>query len=179
MIDVLSTLQVVLREAGFVTRLGSIDRFPIVSFEDEALMGFGCIFEDPASLLAQWKAVEMSLLRRHAASFRAAGDKAWNVYSILLSAPAGDSVQNRQMSWIEEDLERTRKISGCGLESREDLVHTLLPILPLRYRPTLQGDDATQRLQRRIRTIAPKASGIVLDETVRPADVVRILGEPA
>lgn len=178
MIDVLSTMQGVLREAGFTTRLTSIDRSPIVCFEDDTLMGFGCVFEDPGGLLTRWKATEMSLLTRHAASLRIAGEKAWNVYCVFLCGSIADSIQNRQVRWIEEDLERTRKIAGCGLASREDLVRVLLPLLPLQYQPVLQAEDVTQRLQRRIRTIAPRASEVVLDEAVSAAEVVRLLGGP-
>ena len=179
MIDVLMTMQVVLREAGFITRLASIDRSSIVCFEDEVLTGFGCIFEKPEDLLARWKNMEMSLLTRYAPSLRAAGEKAWNVYCIFLCSSVADSIHDRQVRWIEEDLDRTRKIAACGLTSREDLVRALLPILPLQYQPLLRAEDVTERLRTRIRTIAPKASDVVLDESVSMAEVVRSLGESA
>lgn len=179
MIDVLSTMQVVLRESGFTTRLTSVDRSPIVCFEDDDLMGFGCVFDDAGDLLARWKAIEMSLLTRHAPSLRAAGEKAWNVYCLFLCGPAADSMLSRQVRWIEEDLERTRKITGSGLATREDLVQALLPVLPLRYQPVLQEGDVTLRLQRRIRTIAPRAAEVALDERISAAEVVRLLGGPA
>jgi hypothetical protein len=178
MIDVLSTIQGVLREAGFSTRLTSIDRSPIVCFEDDVLMGFGCIFEDPGGLLMRWKATETALLTRYATSLRTAGDKAWNVYCIFLCGSGADSIQDRQVRWIEEDLERTRKLAGCGVASREDLERVLLPVLPLRYQPVLQAEDVTQRLQRRIRTISPRASEVALDDAVSAAEVVRLLGGP-
>ena len=177
MIDVLSTLQVVLREAGFTTRLASIDRSSIVCFEDDAVMGFGCIFENPVSLLAQWRTMEMSLLRGYAPSMRAAGEKAWNVYCLFLCGAVAGPTQNREVRWIEDDMDRTRKVAACGLASREDLLRALLPILPLQYQPVLRAEDVTERLHTRVRTIAPRASRIVLDETVLPAEVVRLLGE--
>lgn len=176
MIDVLSTLQVVLREASFTTRLTSIDRSRIVSFEDDTLIGFGCIFDDPGALLERWKSTELSLLRRYAAGFRTAGEKAWNVYCVFLCGSDADPIQNRQVRWIEEDLERTRKIAACGLASREDLLRALLPVLPLRYQPVLRAENVTERLQTRIHTIAPRASRIVLDQAVSPAEVARLLG---
>jgi hypothetical protein len=179
MIDVLSTMQVVLREAGFTTRLASIDRSSIVCFEDDVLTGFGCVFEDPGSLLRRWKATEMSLLTHYAPSLRAAGEKAWNVYCVFLCSLAADPDQNRQVHWIEEDLDRTRKVAACGLASREDLVRALMPILPLQYQPVLRQEDVTERLRTRIRTISPSASDIVLDESVSLAEVVRFLGGPA
>lgn len=179
MIDVLSTMQVVLREAGFTTRLTSIDRSSIVCFEDDTLIGFGCVFDGPSSLLTRWKATEKSLLTRYAARFRIAGEKAWNVYCVFLCGSAANSIQNRQVRWIEEDLERTRKVAACGLASREDLLRALLPVLPLQYQPVLRAEDVTERLQTRIRTIAPRASDVVLDQAVSPAEVVRLLGGPA
>jgi hypothetical protein len=179
MIDLLSTMQVVLREAGFATRLTSVDRSSIVCFEDDTLMGFGCVFEDPKGLLMRWKATEMLLLTRYAPSLRAAGEKAWNVYCIFLCGSAADPIQNRQVRWIEEDLDRTRKLAACGLASREDLLRALLPVLPLQYQPVLRAEDVTERLQIRVRTIARRASSVVLDEDVSPAEVVRLLGEQA
>lgn len=179
MIDVLSTLHVVLREAGFTTCLTSIDHSPIVSFEDDTLIGFGCVFDDPGALLARWKSTEMLLLKRYAAGFRIAGEKAWNVYCVFLCGSLADSIQNRQVRWIEEDLERTRKVAACSLASREDLLRALLPILPLQYQPVLRAEDVTERLQTRIRTIAPRTPHVVLDQAVSPAEVVRLLGELA
>ncbi len=179
MIDVISTVQVVLREANFTTRLVSLDRSPVVCFEDDVISGFGRVFEDPEALLSGWRATEMSLLKFFASSFRFAGDKAWNVYCIFLCSRAADPIQNRQVRWVEEDLARTRKIAACGVGSRDDIVRVLLPILPLQQQPVLRAEDLTKRLETRIRTIAPKASAVVLDEEVSPAEVARLLGAPS
>jgi hypothetical protein len=177
MIDLLSVMQSVLREAGFVTRLATFDRSSVVCFEDDALMGFGCAFEDPVMLLERWRATEKSLLLPHAERLRSAGEKAWNVYCLFLCGASADPVQSRKVRWIEEDLQRTRKLAACGVTTREDLVRALLPILPLQYQPVLQVESVTDRLHRRIRTIAPKAADVVLKESVPAADVARLLGE--
>ncbi len=179
MIDVFSTMQVVLQEAGFRTHLTSVDKTSIVCFEDDVVTGFGCVFQEPGRLLTRWKATETSLLRRYASSLSAAGEKAWNVYCVFLCSSAADSSHSREVRWIEEDLDRTRKVAACGLGSREDLVRALLPVLPLQYQPVLRAEDATDRLRTRIRTIAPRASDVVLDESVSPAEVIRSLGGPA
>jgi hypothetical protein len=55
-------------------------------------------------------------------------------------------------------------------------VTALLPILPIQYRPRLEGEDLTDRLKRRIATIAPAVVEVALDEDVAPAEVVRLLG---
>lgn len=175
MIDVLSTLQVVLREAGFSIGLTSIDRPPIVCFEDDILLGFACIFDDPTGLLERWKISEMALLKRYATTIRTAGEKAWNVYFLFLCAAAADPIQSRQVRWVEEDLERTRKVAACGLASREDLLRALLPVLPLQYQPVLRAEDVADRLQTRIRTIAPTVQHVILDQSVSPMEVVRLI----
>ncbi len=178
MIDLFSTVQVVLKEADFETRLTSIDNLQVVSFEDNTLLGFCCVFEDPDDLLENWKTTEMTFLSRYAVHFRAAVDKAWNVYSVFLCSSAADDVQSRQVRQIEEDLQRTRKIASCGIAGRDGLVETLLPLLPLQYRAVLQTEDTTERLQRRIAQIAPDAGNVVLDDSVSPTEVVRLLGGP-
>ena len=178
MIDVLSTMQIVLQEANFITHLVSVNHLPIVHFEDDTLVGFGCVFDQPDELLMRWKASETSLLTRYASRFRLAGDKAWNVYSIFLCGAVADPIQKRQINWIEEDLERTRKIAACAISSRDDLVRALLPILPLQYQAVLRPEDITERLKRRILNIAPKAANVALDETVSVVEVARLLGEP-
>jgi hypothetical protein len=177
MIDVLSTVQVTLNEAGFITHLTIVDQNSIVCFEDDILTGFCCIFENPEMLLASWKSLQMSLLMRYAPNLRAAGEKAWNVYCVFLCRSAVSPDHRRQVRWIEEDLERTRKITGCGLASREDVVRCLLPVLPIQHQPLIRAEDVTQRLRTRIQSIVPKASEIVLDESIAPVEVVRLLGE--
>jgi hypothetical protein len=179
MIDVLSTMQVVLREAGYTTRLTSMDRSSVVCFEDDVLTGFACVFEDAGRLLAEWQSLETSLLARYAPSLRAAGEKAWNVYCVFMCTSAPDSTQRREVSWIEEDLNRTRKVAGCSIASREDLVRALLPVLPLQYQPVLRAEDLTERLRARILTIAPRASEVALDDSVSPTEVIRLLEEQA
>lgn len=86
-------------------------------------------------------------------------------------------IQSREVRWIEEDLEKTRKIAACGVASREELLRALLPVLPLQYQPVLRPENVTERLESRIRNIAPTAFDFVLDQSVHPAEVVKLLGE--
>lgn len=177
MIDIVSTMQGILRDAGFVTHLTYLEHSPLVSFENDTLIGFGFVFENPRVLLDDWKTTEKSILIRYAPNIRSAGEKAWNVYCVFLSGSAADPTESRQVRWIEEDLEHTRKLVGCGLGTREDLVKSLLPLLPLQYQPVLRAEDVTQRLETRMRSITPKGSHVVLDEAVPTSEVVRLLGE--
>jgi len=178
MTDLKSQLQVVLQEAGYDTWLTSTERLDTVGFEDDSVMGFACIFDSAASMLQRWREVEMMLLTRHAADLQKGGEKTWNVYSVFLCSESADEIHSREIRWIEEDLERTRKIAACGLNDRNDLVTALLPLLPLQYQPLLNREefDLTQRLRKRITTIAPAAASAALDSSVSAAEVVRLLG---
>ena len=167
----------VLQDAHFRTSLASLEGTTVVCFEDEVVMGFACSFATPEDLLAKWRSTEMSLLRRYAPNFRAAGDKAWNVYFAFLSPAVADESQKREIQWVEEDLERTRKIASCGVGTRTDLIRALLPLLPLQYQPLLEPPDLTGRLRARIGSIAPNVEDAVLSTDVSADDVVRLLTE--
>ena len=62
MIDLRSAIQVILQESGYRTSLVSVDGLVSVCFEDEALLGFACIFDEVRTLLARWEIVEAALL---------------------------------------------------------------------------------------------------------------------
>lgn len=178
MTDLKSSLQVVLQDAGYDTWLVSLDDLEAIGFEDDAAMGFAYVFENAATMLTRWRELETKLLTRHALSLQKAGEKTWNIYSVFLCAELASPDQLREIRWIEEDLERTRKITGCGLTSTSDVVTALLPLLPLQYQPSLDSEDfdLTQRLLKRIGNIAPAATHAALDTRVSPSEVVRLLG---
>lgn len=177
MIDLLSTCQMLLKDANFNVRLSNVGGASVVCFEDGALIGFCCQFENPEILLDKWKSTEQEILVRFAPNFRSAGDKAWNVYCVFLSPAIASDAQKREVSWIEEDLDRTRKIAACGVSSREQVIRALLPILPIQHQATLLDAEVTERLKRRISDISPNAVHVALEPSVAPAEVVRRLGE--
>lgn len=172
-----SQAQIVLQEAEYQTWLASIDKLNAIGFEDNSVMGFACIFDRAETLLQQWRDVETAWLNTHVLSLQKAGEKTWNVYSLFLSGEKGTDVQAREIKWIEEDLERTRKIAACGITDRESLIKVLLPLLPLQFQPVLDSEDfdVTQRLQKRIMDIAPSVGTAALDDKVSPIEVVRLL----
>jgi hypothetical protein len=178
MTDLKSSLQVVLQDGGYQTWLVSLDDLEAIGFEDDAAMGFACVFDDAATLLASWRDLETRLLTQHAPSLQRAGEKTWNIYSLFLCTETATPGQQREIRWIEEDLERTRKITGCGLTGTSDVVTALLPLLPLQYQPLLESEDfdLTQRLLKRIGNIAPAATNAALDSEILPSEVVRLLG---
>jgi hypothetical protein len=176
MSEMIPTVQIVLEEAGYAVWLSPIDQETAVCFEDEAVMGFVCVLAEPQRLLSRWRSIESALLARHASRFRTAEDKAWNVYSIFLCPKQGTEEETTEIRRIDEDLERTRKIGACGLAGKADIVSALLPILPIQYRPILEGEDLTERLKRRIASIAPAAVDVALNDAIPPTEVVPLLG---
>jgi hypothetical protein len=176
MTDLSSTLQVVLQESQYKTWLTPSDHLPTICFEDDTLIGFAHIYDNTTTLLSRWRASEERLLSQYALHLRQAEEKAWNVYSMFLSAEAPDETQRRELRQLEENLEQTRKIAAGGLNSRDDLITAILPILPLQYRPRLDNEDLTDRLRRRIATIAPAVAQVVLDIRVPAPEVVKLLG---
>jgi hypothetical protein len=178
MSDLTSALEVVLQEGEYRTSLVSVEGILAVLFEDDALLGFVTVFEDVQTLLGRWQALEMALLTRYAPRLQAAGDKAWNVYCAFLTAAEANVVEQRELDWIEENQERTRKIAAAGILGKEEICGALLPVLPLQYRAAVASEDLTARLQKRIATIAPNAAESALDERVAAAEVARILGAP-
>jgi len=177
MTDLRSQAQILLQEAEYDTWLTAVNNFTLIGFENDTVMGFVSIFDGVDSLLERWQSTESAALLMHAPSLQKAGEKTWNVYSVFLTSVSGSDVQERKVRWIEEDLERTRKIAACGVNDRSSLITALLPLLPLQYQPTLDSEqfDVTQRLGKRVSDIAPAASTAVLDEKVSPTEVVRLL----
>jgi hypothetical protein len=175
--DLVSNIQIVLQDARYETRDASAGDVQAVAFEDDAVMGFVCVFGTAQALIAQWKTAEVALLAKHAAHFRNAGDKAWNVYCAFVTAARSSEDERRVIRWIEEDLERTRKITATGLQTREDVTTALLPLLPIVSKPVLAHEDPTERLRRRIAAVAPGVEALVLNTNIAAEDVVRRLGE--
>jgi len=178
MTELRSSVQVILQDAGYETWLTSLNGETVIVFEDDAVMGFVCMFDDVASMLRRWRDMETALLAAHAPALQRGGEKTWNVYCAFLCSVVPDRTQIREVRSIEEDLEQTRKIAAAGLTNREQVVNALLPLLPIQYQPELDSEqfDVTQRLKRRISDIAPEA-GAALDEAIPATEIVRLLGE--
>jgi hypothetical protein len=175
--EISSTVQVVLRDAGYETWIVDSQDTTSLGFEDQVLMGFVTIFPTAESLLASWRERENALLARHAINLRSAGDKAWNVYMAFLTSMAPNEDQVSSIRWIEENLDRTRKLAASDVRTREDVETALLPLLPILTTPQLSSETTTQRLTRRLRVIAPAVAEQVLDEEVSPNDIAALLSE--
>lgn len=175
MTDTKSIVKAVLEDAGYSARYVEFDKRTGVNFEDETLMGFVIEFDSTQALIDDWPRVEKGLLTKYSQNLREAGDKAWNVYLVCFTSSATTGGQERLVRWIEENLERTRKLAACAVETRADIERLLLPLLPIQFRPSIELLDVTKRLQARINAIAPSVDDIALESQVAAADVASAL----
>jgi hypothetical protein len=175
MTDLLGAAQVILGDAKFRTRLMSVADVPALFFENDSVMGFVRAFVAAQDLLECWRDVELAFLRTHAPKLRQSGEKAWNVYSVFLSTGSAADDLQRSIRWIEENLERTRKIAVAGLASRAEVVQALLPLLPLQNQAVLGSGDVEARLRARFQALWPKSADAILRIEVEPTEVVQLL----
>src|SRR5690349_21513656 len=122
MTNLLDSAQVILGDAGFRTSLTTVTGMPALSFENDSVLGFVFVFASPEELVRGWRDIETAFLKSYAPRLTESGDKAWNVYSIFLSSRPATGNSQRTVRWVEENLDRTRKITAAGAASRGELV---------------------------------------------------------
>lgn len=154
--DIATQSEVCLREAGYETWLWSGASPPVVCFENPAIVGFLHVYDTAVELLAQWEDAQARVLSRHTPMLRAAGTKAWNVYSVFLTSEKADD-QERLVERLEEDFSLTRKIARTGIQMNEDLVHALMPLVPIKAKPMLENASVGDRLSARAKDLSPTA----------------------
>jgi hypothetical protein len=105
---------------------------------------------------------------------RAAGAKAWNVYSVFLTAEQ-PSYRQRAIERIEEDFALTRKIARAAIRTTDDLESALLPLTAVKAQPSLADANFEARLRTRLKDVPQDALTAFLRET-KADEVARILG---
>ncbi|AZC58096.1 hypothetical protein [Pseudomonas chlororaphis] len=174
--DIFTQAEILLRDAQYETRTWTGTVGTVTCFENAALMGFVHVFDTADTLLCTWRASQEVALARHAASLRAAGAKAWNVYSVFLTLDQ-DARRAREIERIEEDFSLTRKIARASISTTDDVEKALLPLLSLRSKPLLGVSNFETRLRTRLKDIPPEAVTAFINNATTPAEVARILGE--
>lgn len=173
--DIFTQAEILLRDAQYETWTWTGSAGPVTCFENAALIGFVHVFSTADTLLCTWRASQEMALARHAASLRAAGAKAWNVYSVFLT-PDQDALRAREIERIEEDFSLTRKIARTSISTTDDVEKALLPLLYLRFKPLLGVSNFETRLRTRLKDISPEAVTAFVSNETTPAEVARILG---
>lgn len=172
--DIATQSEVVLREAGFQTWAWTGASPPVICFESTSVAGFVHIFATATELLESWEQAQQRVLSRHAPALRAAGAKAWNVYSVFLTSELSPTLQGR-VERLEEDFALTRKIARTAIQTLEDVTNALLPLSPIRAQPILEDVDVASRLRLRAKDISPEALNAFLGD-VKADEVAEILG---
>jgi hypothetical protein len=172
--DIGTQAEVVLREAGYQTWAWTGSSPPVICFENATVVGFLHVFSTAQELLESWEAAQQRVLIRHGAALRAAGAKAWNVYSVLLTSESAPKLQ-RSVERLEEDFGLTRKIARTAVRTVEDVANVLLPLSPIRARPIIEDADVASRLRTRAKDLPVEALNAFLADGSAD-DVAEILG---
>lgn len=165
----LKTLVDVLESANYKI-VSRKDLYNQIVFESDTVIGLAIFWDDCASLITEWQKREAQILKRYAHDLRGAGQKAWNVYSVLLSRAPWDDATQQRMLRIEEDFSGTRKIARAGVTSRKSVVSALLPLMPLQFDVALEYRDPDAEL--RVRLNLPDA---VADLVMAGADAEAVV----
>lgn len=174
--DISTHSEVVLREAGYETWPWTGTSPAVICFESATVVGFVHVFGSAKELLDTWQAAQQRVLARHVAALRAAGAKAWNVYSVFLTSELAPTLQH-QVEKLEENFALTRKIARTAIQTADDVTYVLMPLTPIRAQPLLENDDIANRLRSRAKDVPVEALNAFLGD-LRPEDVAEILGSP-
>lgn len=173
--DIARQAEIVLRGAGYETWPWTGVAPAVTCFENAALIGFVHVFSSADELLPRWEAAQQAVLSRHSAALRAAGAKAWNVYSIFLAEDQAPS-QHRAVVRIEENFALTRKIARAGVRTQEDVARALLPLTAVKAQPMLSDTNFQDRLRARLKDVSADVLTAFLG-VASAEEVVRMLTE--
>jgi len=134
------------------------------------------VFGSANELLDTWETAQQRVLARHAPALRAAGAKAWNVYSVFLTSELAPTLQHR-VEKLEENFVLTRKIARTAIQTAEDVTNVLMTFGPIKAQPLLGNADMAERLRARAKDIPVEVLNAFLGD-LRPEDVAAILGSP-
>ncbi|MBE0614140.1 MAG: hypothetical protein IH604_10780 [Burkholderiales bacterium] len=173
--DIATQTEIILRGAGYETWPWTGVTPAVICFENAALIGFVHVFSSADELLARWEAAQQTVLSRHSAALRAAGAKAWNVYSVFLTVEQAPT-QQRAVERIEENFVLTRKIARAGVRTQDDVERALLPLIAVKAQPILSDTDFQDRLRARLKDVSADVLTAFLAAT-SAEEVAKILAE--
>ena len=161
-----------LKAAGFATLLPRPDSLAL-HFEDISIMGQIHVLGSADEIVTKWQVVQDEFLKHNASRFLRDATKAWNLYTILLTAQTPAPEVAARLFSIEDDFRGTRKIARAGVTTREDVAVALAPILPLRNVLAVGIVDAKERLVERLGAVTPVLCSLV--NGVPPESIVATL----
>ena len=150
--DIQTQVAITLRTADYETWSVTNIVPEVTCFENHSIIGFVHAFDSADALLAEWEERQTKVLARHAATLRIAGTKAWNVYSVFLTAEK-TPFRQREIERLEEDFRLTRKIARGSIQTPRDIERALLPLTGLKSQPLLNDSNFEERLRSRLKNL--------------------------
>lgn len=176
MIDLLDESRRLLNASNILTNVIETTGGKVLAFEDVTALGFIILYPGAASLLESWSADAAALISEHQLSFRRAQAKAWNAYTVFLTADSANYGELVALNVIEEDLTGTRKIARAGIGDVEQLRAALLPLLPIQITPSLEAVDMPAEIRLRTTELPERAIEAYLSRA-QEASVIQVLEE--
>lgn len=172
--NILEEVRSLLEQAEYRTK-STPEQETICYFEDSNLLGLIVVYETVSSLIDNWEGVQDTFLKSSSSQIKKDPRKAWNAYSIHMSAQDADEASVQELERIEEDFRGTRKITAASVKSRSDVRQALLPLLPIQNLMSLTNRGDMERIQNRI---APEGGPLMgLTGSLPPADIADALAE--
>jgi len=167
--DLITDSAEILVAAGYaVERIPAPNR-DALAFENSVCLGFVFAYDTPDQLHREWADDSKRVISRYGLSLRRAGEKAWNVYLVLISGGPKTEALQAFLTELEEDLVGTRKIARDGISNTADLRSAFLPLLPIQSPPKLEAVDMPSEIRMRASDVDPRGIDAFLstaDESV-------------
>jgi hypothetical protein len=173
-VNIIDECRTVLEGAGYRTALETSSPNTCY-FEDESILGAVFLHTTAEALLERWQRHQDQFLGSQSNRLRTDPVKAWNIYTIHLTADSGTTSIASRLFEIEQDFRGTRKIVRAGIVGRSDIKEAILPLLGLQHRLTLSRSNLLARLRDRLEK-SDKALLHILDD-MQDADVATELME--
>lgn len=167
--------RIVLEAAGFVT-FANVPSPRSTTFEDLSVLGQLHVLDSADEILKDWENTQDSFLAENADRLLRDSTKAWNLYTVFLTAEVPPPDVERQLFKIEDDFRGTRKLVRAGVASRQDLLAAMAPILPFENLLTVGPVDARARLAERLASLSPALRNLG-SEMSAEAIVAALLGD--
>ena len=149
MTDLITDATEILVTAGYAVERISASTRETLAFENGVCLGFVFAYEATDQLLRDWADDSKRVISRYGLSLRRAGEKAWNVYVVLISQGSKSDALQASLTELEEDLIGTRKIARDGISSTADLRSAFLALLPIQSAPKLEAVDMPSEIRMR------------------------------
>lgn len=154
--DLITDSVEILVAAGYAIERVSAPKREALAFENSVCLGFVFAYDTTEQLLLEWGNDAKAVISRYGLALRGAGEKAWNVYVVLISGGPRKEALQASLTELEEDLIGTRKIARDGICSSADLRSALLALLPIQSAPKLEAVDMPSEIRMRASDVDPK-----------------------